>query len=163
MRQPGLPETLSRPAPPNGRNGSRAELGAVQPPSSAAVPRQRQELQAFLKGFTYAWAGITYVVRTQRNMRVHLSVSCAVVALAAVLRIALVEWAILLICILGVLIAEMLNTVVEAVVDLVTDRYHPLAKIAKDVAAGAVLLAAIGSAGTGLLVLGPHLWYALFK
>ena len=137
-------------------------MGAIQPPSSAAAPRSRQGLHAFLKGFTYAWAGLTYVVRTQRNMRFHLCAACAVVALAALLHLALLEWAILLTCILGVIVAEMLNTIVEAVVDLITDRYHPLAKIAKDVAAGAVLLSAIGSAGIGLLILGPHLWRVLF-
>jgi diacylglycerol kinase len=119
-------------------------------------------MHAFLAGFIYAWAGIVYVVRTQRNMRFHIGVACTVVALATWLHLALLEWAILLGCILGVIVAEMLNTVVEAVVDLITDRYHPLAKIAKDVAAGAVLLSAIGSAGIGLLILGPHLWHALF-
>ena len=102
------------------------------------------------------------MVRTQRNARIHLSIGSMVLVLAALLRLALVEWAILLLCIVAVIVAEMLNTVAEAVVDLVTDRYHPLAKIAKDVAAGAVLVTAIGSAGIGLLVLGPHLWHALF-
>lgn len=165
MRQPASPENLSqtRPALSDGRGQAQTGTGVIQPPSSAAVPRGRQGLHPFLKGFTYAWSGITYVVRTQRNMRFHLCSACAVVALATLLHLALLEWAILLTCILGVIVAEMLNTIVEAVVDLITDRYHPLAKIAKDVAAGAVLLSAIGSAGIGLLILGPHLWHALFR
>ncbi|MGH2411630.1 MAG: diacylglycerol kinase family protein, partial [Chloroflexota bacterium] len=77
--------------------------------------------------------------RTQRNMRIHVGAAAAVLALAGVLRVARVELAVLLLCILAVLTLEMLNTVVEAVVDLATEEYHPLAKIAKDVAAGAVL------------------------
>ena len=108
--------------------------------------------------FGFAWQGISYVVRTQRNARVHLSIGGTVLILAALLRVSIVELAILLLCVMAVVVAEMLNTVVEAVVDLVTDRYHPLAKIAKDVAAGAVLITAIGSASIGVLVLGSHLW-----
>jgi len=85
-----------------------------------------------------------------------------VLVLAAALGVAIMEWAILLLCMVAVIVAEMLNTVVESIVDLITGQYHPLAKVAKDVAAGAVLVTAIGSAGIGLLVLGPHLWHALF-
>jgi len=96
-------------------------------------------------------------------MRIHLAIAVAVLALATILGLAIVEWAILLLCMVAVLVAEMLNTVVESIVDLVTAQYHPLAKVAKDVAAGAVLVTAIGSAGIGLLVLGPHLWYALLR
>jgi diacylglycerol kinase len=57
----------------------------------------------------------------------------------------------------------MINTMVEAIVDLITDHYHPLAKVAKDVAAGTVLFTAVGSVLIGLVVLGPHLWQALFR
>src|SRR5579871_2976852 len=117
---------------------------------------------AFAASFVYAWQGICYVARTQRNMRVHLAITALVLVLAGLLRLASLEWAILLLCAMVVLASEMLNTVVEATVDLATDRYHPLAKIAKDVAAGAVLLTAIGAACIGLLVLGPHLYHALF-
>lgn len=116
-----------------------------------------------MSSFAYAWEGIIYVFRTQRNARIHLGIGSLVVCAAAALRLALVEWAVLLICIMAVVVAEMVNTVVEATVDLVTDRYHPLAKVAKDVAAGAVLATAIGSAGIGLLILGPHLWHALAR
>ncbi len=111
--------------------------------------------------FAFAWQGIVHVVRTQRNMRVHLGAAAAVLAAAALLGVSRVELAVLLLCIMAVLSLEMLNTVVEAVVDLATEEYHPLAKIAKDVAAGAVLVTSIGAACIGLLILGPHLARAL--
>ena len=140
-----------------------------QPPIPAERPLSTEAPQAGSEGgsklipsFDYAWQGIGHVVRTQRNMRIHLAIAVAVLALATILGLATVEWAILLLCMVAVLVAEMLNTVVESIVDLVTAQYHPLAKVAKDVAAGAVLVTAIGSAGIGLLVLGPHLWHALF-
>ena len=133
-------------------------LAAEVPGTVAAVGGSK-----LLPSFDYAWQGIVHVVRTQRNMRIHLAIAVAVLVLAATLGLALVEWAILLLCMVAVIVAEMLNTVVESIVDLVTAQYHPLAKVAKDVAAGAVLVTAIGSAGIGLLVLGPHLWHALFR
>lgn len=111
--------------------------------------------------FAFAWQGIVYVVRTQRNMRIHLAVMVAVLVAAALFHLSRIELAILLLCILAVLALEMLNTVVEAVVDLATEEYHPLAKIAKDVAAGAVLVTAIGAACIGLLILLPHVGQAL--
>lgn len=116
---------------------------------------------AFLSSFRYAGQGVWYVVATQRNMRVHVATGVLVLLLAALLRLPPAHWAVLLLCMVVVLTLEMLNTVVEAVVDLETDRYHPLAKIAKDVAAGAVLVAAVGAALVGLLLLGPPLWQAL--
>lgn len=141
----------------------RERIGEPQPPSSAAAPDRPAPARAgFIAGFGYAWQGIVYVVRTQRNARVHLAIGACVAILAAALRLTRVEWAILLVCMVAVIATEMINTVVEAVVDMVTDRYHPLARVAKDVAAGTVLFTAIGAALIGLLVLGPHLWQALF-
>lgn len=130
-----------------------------QPVSPEVAPQRRGTLRS---GFVYAWQGIVYVFRTQRNARIHLAVAVFVLAVAALLRVSLLELSILLVCIMAVIVAEMLNTVVEAVVDLVTAQYHPLAKVAKDVAAGAVLSSAIVSAVIGVLVLGPHVGHALF-
>jgi diacylglycerol kinase len=113
--------------------------------------------------FVFAWQGITYVVRTQRNMRIHLGVASTVLVLAGILRVSRVEMASLLLCIMAVTVLEMMNTVVEAVVDLVTEEYHPLAKIAKDVAAGAVLVSSIGAILVGLLILGPPLASAISR
>ena len=130
-----------------------------QPVSPEVTPQRRGTLRS---GFFYAWQGIVYVFRTQRNARMHLAVAGFVLALAALLRVSLLELSILLVCIMAVIVAEMLNTVVEAVVDLVTAQYHPLAKVAKDVAAGAVLSSAVVSAVIGVLVLAPHVGHALF-
>jgi diacylglycerol kinase (ATP) len=114
-----------------------------------------------LTSFKYAFAGLWYVVRTQRNARIHLSVTAVVVVLGLCLGLSWTEWAIIALTIGLVLAAEAFNTVAEAAVDLVTAEYNPLAKIAKDVAAGAVLLTAITAAIVGLLILGPPLWRAI--
>jgi diacylglycerol kinase (ATP) len=115
-----------------------------------------------LTSFKYAFAGLWYVLRTQRNARIHLSVTAVVVALGLWLGLSRIEWAIITITVGTVLAAEAFNTVAEAAVDLATTRYHPLAKIAKDVAAGAVLLTAIMAIIVGLLILGPPLWQVVF-
>jgi diacylglycerol kinase len=122
-----------------------------------APVRGRQHGVGLGAGFQYAWDGFAHVVRTQRNMRIHLAIGALVLVAGILLHLAVVEWAILLLCIMAVLVAEMSNTLIEALVDLVSPGYHPLAKLAKDVAAGAVLVTAIGSAGIGFVILGPHL------
>lgn len=96
-------------------------------------------------------------MRSQRNMRVHLlAAACAVIA-GLVLRISAVDWACVAAAIGLVLTAEALNTVVEALTDLCTDRFHPLAKVAKDTAAGAVLIASAAALGVGIAVFLPRL------
>jgi diacylglycerol kinase len=117
----------------------------------------------FFESFRYAWQGIVYVVRTQRNVRVHLAAAVLVLVLAVLLHLSRIEIAVLVGCIMVVVAAEMVNTVAESIVDLVTDRYHHLAKVAKDAAAGAVLVTAIGSAVIGVLLLGPPLWHAVAR
>jgi diacylglycerol kinase len=79
------------------------------------------------------------------------------------LRLALRDWAVLILAITVVWMAEFMNTALEAIVDMTMPELHPLAKVAKDVAAAAVLLAAVGAAVIGLLVLGPPLWQRLFR
>lgn len=113
----------------------------------------------FLKGFVYAWNGVVYAVRTQRNARVHATIAAAAIALGIALKISPVEFALIFVAITGVFITEMINTVVEAIVDLVTPQYHPLARVAKDVAAGVVLVNAALSVIIGLFVFVPHLWH----
>jgi diacylglycerol kinase len=111
----------------------------------------------FLRSFSFAGQGVWYVVRTQRNMRVHLLAAAAAIAAGLVLRIGVADWACVLAAIGLVLTAETLNTVVEALTDLYTTEYHPLAKVAKDAAAGAVLLACATAAGVGVAVFLPRL------
>ena len=107
--------------------------------------------------FRFAFAGIAYLFRTQRNARIHLAVAVVACVVAAWLRIPRIDWAILLLTVAGVLVLEGLNTALEAVVDLASPEIHPLARTAKDVAAGMVLIAAIASVGVGVLILGPPL------
>ncbi len=115
-----------------------------------------------LEGFRFAFSGLGYALRTQRNTRIHLSIAAAVVALGMWLGLSLTQWAVLTLTIGFVLVGEMLNTVAETLVDLVSPGYHPLAKVVKDVTAGAVLITAIISVIVGLLVLGPPLWARVF-
>lgn len=119
-------------------------------------------LQRRVLSFRYAFEGWWYVLRTQQNAWIHGVVSVAVVALAWWLGISAVEWALLLLAIMAVWMAEFMNTSLEALVDMTMPRPHPLAKVAKDVAAAAVLIGALGSVLIGLLILGPPLWSRLF-
>jgi len=111
-----------------------------------------------LASFRYAFAGIRYLLWTQRNAKIHSAIGLVAVALGLVLGLARYEWLVLLLTITMVLAAEGVNTAVEAAVDLAAPNYHPLAKIAKDVGAGTVLLTAIASVLIGLLLFLPHLW-----
>jgi diacylglycerol kinase len=113
-----------------------------------------------LTSFRYAFTGLGYLLRTQRNARIHVSISLVIVALGLWLGLSTTQWAVIALTIGVVLMAESFNTVVEVMVDLVTEEYHPLAKIAKDAAAGAVLLLAMVAVVIGLLILGPPLWRA---
>ena len=131
----------------------------MRQPASRETPRPTRA--TFFAAFRFAWQGVVHVLRTQRNARIHLGAATAVIAVALAVGVTAAELAVLLTCITMVIAAEMMNTVVEATVDLVSPNYHPLAKIAKDVAAGAVLVTAIGSACVGVIVLGPSLWHVL--
>lgn len=118
----------------------------------AAGPRP-----GFWRSFSFAGQGVWYVVRTQRNMRVHLLAASGAIAAGVVLRVSAAGWACVLTAIGLVLTAEALNTVVEALTDLFTEEFHPLAKIAKDTAAGAVLISSVAALGVGLAVFLPRL------
>lgn len=107
--------------------------------------------------FLYALAGLAYALRTQPNMRFHLLAALAVLAAAFILGVDRYELLFLFLAITLVLLAEMFNTALETVVDLASPGFHPLAKAAKDVAAGAVLLAALHAVATGVVVFYPHL------
>ena len=113
------------------------------------------------QSFRFAFAGLWHVFRTQRNARIHAAVTLAVVALGLFLRLSPLRWAVLALTVGAVLAAEAMNTVVESLVDLVAPTFHPQAKIAKDAAAGAVLVLAMSAVVVGLLILGPPLWAIL--
>ena len=135
--------------------------------SSFTLPRPSDlppssPVSRFLRSFYFAFAGLAYLFRTQRNARIHLVLGTGACGVAFWLRISRVEWAVLVFTIALVLILEGLNTAVEAAIDLASPKVHPLAKAAKDLAAGMVLIAAIASVAVGLLILGPPLWRKVF-
>ncbi|OLZ10475.1 diacylglycerol kinase family protein [Sulfobacillus thermosulfidooxidans] len=109
------------------------------------------------ESFRYAFSGLRYAFVTQRNLRLHFFTAAFVMTLGWILNLPKREFIVVLAAIMVVMVAEMLNTAVEAVVDLASPEIHPLAQTAKDVAAGAVLLAAIGAALLGLWVFVPRL------
>jgi len=115
-----------------------------------------------LVSFRYAFEGLAHVFKTQPNAWVHAAISLAVIAAGLWLDLGRIEWAILIVTMAVVWVAEFVNTAVEAAVDVATAERHPLAKIAKDAAAGGVLIAAILAVIVGLLILGPPLWARLF-
>jgi diacylglycerol kinase (ATP) len=104
------------------------------------------------RSFAHAFDGVVYAARTQPNMRVHLLIAAVVLLATLLLRLERVYVIAIVVLISMVLSLELLNTAVEAIVDLLTVAHHPLAKTAKDAAAGAVLVAAIGSAVAGYLI-----------
>lgn len=112
---------------------------------------------AFVRSFSFAGQGVWHAVRTQRNMRVHCAAAIVVLITGAVLRVGAVQWACLALAIGLVVVAEMFNTVIEAMIDLQTSQLHPLAKIAKDGAAGAVLIASTAAIGVAIAVFLPKL------
>lgn len=108
--------------------------------------------------FRFAMHGILHAMRTERNIRFHLASACLVGLFAWWLPISKVELLILLVWVVLVISLELINTALERTVDLVTKDIEPLAKQAKDVAAGSVLVASIGAALTALIIFGPHIF-----
>jgi diacylglycerol kinase (ATP) len=111
----------------------------------------------FMRSFKYARTGAQHVLATQRNIWIHLSVGVQVLLAAVALRLSAVEMAVLIMTVSVVIAAEMFNTALEALVDLVKPEDHPVAALVKNVAAGAVLAAAIGAVLVGLLIFVPRL------
>ena len=111
----------------------------------------------FWQSFSFAGQGVWRAVATQRNMRVQLAAAAAAIGAGVAVRISAVDWACVAAAIGLVLTAETMNTVIEAVVDLCTEEFHPLAKTAKDMAAGAVLIASIAALGVGAAVFLPRI------
>ncbi|MFN3742145.1 MAG: diacylglycerol kinase family protein [Anaerolineales bacterium] len=110
------------------------------------------------RSFRHAFHGWGYVLRTQQNAWIHAIVSLFVFSLGLWLRLSTQEWALLILTMAMVWAAEILNTAIEAVVDLASPSRHPLAKVGKDVGAAAVLIAALAAFLIGLLILGPPLY-----
>lgn len=107
--------------------------------------------------FKDAWSGLVWAVRTQPNFRIHLILSIAAILLSVFLQVSFVESTIIVFMIILGLSVEMLNTSVESMTDLITTEYRKDAKIAKDVAAGMMLLTAVGAVVIAFLIFGPHI------
>jgi diacylglycerol kinase (ATP) len=116
-----------------------------------ASPRTRRP-PTLLESFNHAFEGIIHVLRTQRNLRIHFAIAAGVLIAALAFDVSRVELIVLLLAIAFVLIAEMINSAVEAAVDVASTSFDPLAKLAKDIAAGAVLIASINAIAVGYLV-----------
>lgn len=118
---------------------------------------KKEKKDPLYKSFGYAFQGIFTGVSKERNLKIHMAAAVLVVIAGVVFGISRVEWCICF-TLFGLIMAlELVNTAVEAVVDLVTEERKPLAKIAKDTAAGAVLIAAIFAAITGCIIFIPRL------
>lgn len=120
-------------------------------------------MKKFSESLGYACSGIFQAFRTQRNLRIHFAIAMCVIATGFMLSIGPVEWVLLSLAMALVISLELVNTAIEHVVDLASPDRRPLAKAAKDAAAGAVLVAAAFAVIVGLLVLGPPLWKLLWS
>lgn len=111
------------------------------------------KLKSLLHSFRYALLGVRHCIRKERNFRVHMVAAAYVIALGVLLELDSLRFTVLILTISIVLVMEMLNTAVESLVDLASPTLHPLAKTAKDVAAGAVFVSAVVSVAVGCLLL----------
>ena len=118
-----------------------------------------QKRSPLYKSFGYAFEGIFNTIKDERNIKIHLVVTTLVVIFGFILKISLSEWFVCILLFAIIIPLELVNTAVEAVVDLASKDYNPLAKKAKDAAAGAVLVAAILSAVIGGIIFFPKLYY----
>lgn len=113
-------------------------------------------------GFSFAWNGIVVIIKTERNFQIHLFAALIVIAVGFVLHLSVLEWAVIVLVIGFVLVAELVNSAIEKMLDYIKPEIHPSAKIIKDVAAGAVLITAIIAVIIGLLIFIPKL-FLFFK
>jgi len=133
--------------------GNKEEGEACLAPTGSILKPTR-----FIDSVNCAIEGIIHAARTQKHMRYHFLASLLLLLAALFLQVSALEFTLLTISIFFVLFAELVNTSLEAIVDLISPDYHPLAKIAKDVAAGGVLVAAIGAAVMGYLILSSYIF-----
>jgi diacylglycerol kinase (ATP) len=109
-----------------------------------------------IRSFKYAFAGIWTMLKSQQNAWVHAFATVAVVTVGFILGISSAEWCWLVLAIIAVWMAEALNTAIEFLADVASPEFHPLVQKAKDVAAGAVLISAIGAIIIGIIIIGPY-------
>ena len=118
--------------------------------------RKRQKgLKKFFHSFTYPIEGLKYAYRNEQNLAVDVGVSLLVLIAGVIFKLEKTEWLVVILTIGAVISLELINTAIEAVVDMVTEEYHPLAKVAKDTSAAAVFVIAIVAAIVGLIIFLP--------
>jgi len=125
--------------------------------SDVKEAKDNHSLKAIPKSFKYASSGIFKALVICRNLKIHYFVGLIAIGFGFYFSLELLEWAVILLTITLVVTLEMMNTAIEKVVDLLTEKYHILALIAKDVAAGAVLIASVVAFIIGALIFGPYL------
>ncbi len=131
-------------------------------PPPETVSDSPARARSFWQSLGFAIDGVLHTFRSQRNARIHAVIAGLAVICGIALRISQAEWAVI-VCLIALVIGlEVLNTAIEALVDLASPTFHPLAKIAKDAAAGAILLLALGSVAAGLIIFLPRLWQLIF-
>lgn len=124
-------------------------------------PKKIGRIERLRRSFGYALTGAGGLMKAQPNLQIHVLVSILAIALGLWLRLSNTDLAILLLCAFWVLAAEGFNTAIELAIDRHGEERHPLSGASKDMAAGAVLISAVGAAAVGLLILGPPLWARL--
>lgn len=117
----------------------------------------KQECKKLINSFKYALQGFASSFRTERNMKIHAVATILVIILGIYLKLNLIEWSIITIAIVIVISAELFNTAIETIVDMVSPQKNEKAKLAKDISAGAVLILAIGSAIVGFIIFLPKI------
>ncbi len=117
---------------------------------------QRFSLRGRLRSFRYAIRGVALMLRSQHNAWLHAVASLLILFVGVLFGLSPGEWCWVVLAVMAVWTAEALNTALEFLADVASPEFHPLVEKAKDVAAGAVLISALGSATIGILVLGPH-------
>ena len=120
-------------------------------------PRDAFTIAGRLRSFRFAFAGIGFMLRTQHNAWLHLAATTAVAAAGIALRISAADWRWLVVALVLVWVAEAMNTAFEHLCDVVSPQFHASVKISKDIAAGAVLITAIGAAVLGAMIFLPYL------
>ena len=123
----------------------------------------RQEYKKLINSFKYATEGIVSSFRTERNMKIHVLAMIIVIALSFFFKLDKVEWSLIIIAIVSVISAELFNTAIETVVDMISPEKNPKAKLVKDIAAGAVFVVAIGAAIIGFIIFGPRVINLFFN
>lgn len=116
-----------------------------------------EKSKKLINSFKYAIQGILSSFKTERNMKIHVLAMAIVIALGIFLKLSKIEWCIIIITIVMVISAELFNTAIETVVDMVSPQKNPQAKLAKDIAAGAVLTLAIGAVIVGAIIFIPKI------